>query len=138
MRLNEEEDMLVWDWNCVTWQVNVKDNYAGISQMNYEGDSKWWHKRLWKWCIPMRIKCFYWPCLENYILKWGNLVRRGWWSPSYCILWKTCKSISHIFLHYTLCKSIWYIILVLYIFQKIGKITQLMSISQLGGFSKFP
>lgn len=70
--------------------------------------SKWWHRMIWKWKIPMKLKCFTWLCLEDKILTWKNLLKRGFYEPSICL---SCKEdfedISHVFHHCQFYKRVW-------------------------------
>ena len=44
-----------------------KKDYESISEELVKDAPKWWVKSLWKWKIPMKIKCFSWLCLMNKI-----------------------------------------------------------------------
>lgn len=79
--LNENDDMLVWIWNKSTSQEKDKEAYNTIILNHSSIDIKWWFGKLWKWHFPLKIKCFFWLYLENYVLTWDNLVRRGWIGP---------------------------------------------------------
>ena len=41
---------------------------------------------LWKSNITSKLKCFFWLVLNNKILTWDNLVKRGWMGPNICPL----------------------------------------------------
>ena len=46
IRLNDGEDTLLWPWNNVSREVNVKYAYEAISKTNSKDDIKLWNKRL--------------------------------------------------------------------------------------------
>ena len=60
---------------------------------------------LWHCKIPWKIKCFIWLLINNKILTWDNLSKRGWIGPSRCGLCGSGDdSIQHIFVE---CNSLY-------------------------------
>jgi len=49
-------------------------------------DTNFWYTDLWQWKIPLKIKLFVWLLLEQKLLTWDNLVKRGFLGPSMCAL----------------------------------------------------
>jgi hypothetical protein len=47
---------------------------------------KWWHRAFWDWNIPIKIKLFCWFLLENKVLTWDNLLKKGGLGLGICIL----------------------------------------------------
>ena len=47
---------------------------------------KWWYKKLWKWQMFFKIKCFIWFAFENCLFTWDNLLHRGGMDANLCIL----------------------------------------------------
>ena len=57
---------------------------------------------------PLKLKIFLWPCLQNKILTWDNLLRRVFSGHGYCSLCKaTNEAITHMFLHYSFIQEVW-------------------------------
>ena len=68
----------------------------------------WWSWIIWQWQLPSRITCFIYLCLENAILTWDNLYRRGWEGPNRCGLCNyEAESIVHIFVNCNNTPNIW-------------------------------
>jgi len=57
IRLSELEDEKVWSWNVSTGWVSAKLAYEAISLSYEDYVDKWWHKSLWKWNAPLKLKC---------------------------------------------------------------------------------
>ena len=63
--------------------------------------------RIWKYGIPLKLKCFVWLVLEKRISTWDNLMRKGWVGPSKCcICLNNEESIDHIFILCAFVKNI--------------------------------
>jgi hypothetical protein len=84
--LNNEKDTLLWSWDTKRGQVNAKQAYEVQILMEGGVDSNFWYTDLWQWQIPLKIKLFAWLMLEQKILTWDNLVKRGFVGPSMCVL----------------------------------------------------
>ena len=68
----------------------------------------WWSRIIWQWQLPSRINCFIWLFLENSILTWDNLCRRGLEGPNRCGLCNSkAESIVHIFANCNTTQNIW-------------------------------
>ena len=77
IRLFEAEYSIVWSWENEEY-VSAKSLYEAISYICTNYNKKWWYKKIWKWHLPLKLKCFLWLCLENRILTWDNLIKHGW------------------------------------------------------------
>ena len=106
--LSGNEDVLVWDWKGENGILPAKKSYEAISKDRMLSSPKWWAKLLWKPRIHLKLKCFLWLCLENKILTWDNLLKRGFTGPGLCLLCKENEeTISHLFIHCSFYKSVW-------------------------------
>jgi hypothetical protein len=69
-----------------------------------------WYTELWHWQLPLKVKLFTWLMLEQKILTWENLLKRGFVGPSKCVL---CglkeENVKHLFVECSFTKDIWYI-----------------------------
>lgn len=77
IRLNDKKDELVWSFNLDSDSISAKLAYKAIVQEQGISSQKWCSAIMWKWHIPQKVKCFLWILLEDYILTWSNLSRRG-------------------------------------------------------------
>jgi len=65
-------------------------------------------RRIWSWGCPLKLKIFIWLLLEDKILTWNNLLKRGWIGPGYCYLCKgNEETTNHLFSHCPFMTSIW-------------------------------
>ena len=109
--LKEEEDVLVWSWNNSFEQVCAKFVYVVISQLRSFYVNKCWYYRLWKWKMPLKLKCFFCLVMENCILTWDNLVRRGWNGRNMRLLYQNDgETTNHLFVYCSFCIKIWKVI----------------------------
>ena len=89
-------------------KINAKLAYEAITTISCDNVEKWRHKNLWKWHIPLKIKCFSLLCLENKILTWENLTNRGFEGPNICILCKNDpKFVYHLFVKCLFIRIVW-------------------------------
>ena len=65
IRLQEALDYLVWSYNCKMGNITAKmayqfnlDNHLPIVEL-------WWHKNLWSWNLPIKLKCLCWLNIYN-------------------------------------------------------------------------
>ena len=89
IRLNYMSDTLVWEHNRNVSPTSAKNVYDFIVQSSHPPQGNSLHDFIWSGALPNKISCFIWLVLENKILTWDNLQRRGWTGPGMCAL---CKS----------------------------------------------
>jgi hypothetical protein len=78
----------------------VKNVYTTLS------NTLGWRKHLWKWNCPSKL--FIWLLLEDKILTWKNLQRRGWSGPGLCYMCRTKEdSYKHLFVSCPFTVLIW-------------------------------
>ena len=68
--LSSEEDTILWHWNKATGQISTKEAYIAIVQSLSTYNVNWWNNLLWKWSLPLKVKCFFWFLMENKVLIW--------------------------------------------------------------------
>jgi hypothetical protein len=106
--LSYREDRLLWSGNEKSGIVTAKDTYDRIMQEKYIFPQHWWYKKLWKWNIALKHKCFLWHALQGTLKTWDNLAKRGWNGPNWCILCQeNCESINHLFVFCSFGKKVW-------------------------------
>jgi hypothetical protein len=75
--LSDNPDELVWTGNTSSGVISAKNAYDAIARKIWTRSTYWWHNSLWKWDFPHKLKLFTWLLMENTILTWENLQRRG-------------------------------------------------------------
>lgn len=80
--------MITWSWGVTLGQASTKLAYEAITFICVESMEKWWHKQLWKWKSPIKLKCFCWLALENKRMTGDIYYKRGGYGPIYCPLCK--------------------------------------------------
>jgi len=88
----------VWSWNEKIGKLIAKGAYDAIRFLIEEVQTKWWFNAIWKWFSPLNVKLFFWLVLENKILTWDNLVKRGRNGPGRCAL---CNEVEEYVFHLT-------------------------------------
>ena len=107
IRLCNRKDQLIWSL-FKNGDITAKGLYSYFISVMEPRPSLWWHKRLWKWECPLKIKTFWWLVLNRAILTWDNLKKRGYIGPGICVLcWTHDESIDHLFIFCEFTKLIW-------------------------------
>lgn len=106
--LTEQDDKMKWSGNKKDGIVIAKTAYDRIMQGKYIYPPQWWYKKIWKWNIALKHKCFLWHVLQGTLKTWDNLTKRGWYGPNWCILCKqNSESINHLFVSCSFGKKVW-------------------------------
>jgi hypothetical protein len=106
--LSNQEDKLVWTWNLMDGQVNVKDAYEALMFKAVQVNIDWWKNSIWSWNLPLKIRLFNWLLLNNSILTWDNLCCRGFCGPGFCILCNQAEeSVSHLMCNCAFIQAVW-------------------------------
>ena len=94
----EKEDKLVWTKNPVNGDFTTKLGYKTWAWEQHQGEKVDWWKQLWKSKGPLNAKLTLWLTLNNKLLTWDNLQRRGWIGPNRCALcYSNEETVSHLF-----------------------------------------
>jgi hypothetical protein len=110
--LNSDKDTLLWSWDTKGGQVNAKQAYEVQMMENVEVEPNYWYVELWTWQLPLKVKLFIWLMLEQRILTWENLVKRGIYGPSRCVLCGNDEeTVYHLFVDCSFTKDIWFTII---------------------------
>jgi hypothetical protein len=81
--LSDSLDELVWTGSNSSGVITTKNAYDAIASKIWTRSDKWWHNSLWKWDLALKLKLFTWLLMENMILTWENLQRRGRQGPGH-------------------------------------------------------
>jgi hypothetical protein len=75
--LTDSPNELIWTRGNVLGNITTKNAYDSITSNIWNHRKNWWHYSLWKWDMAPKIKHFTWLLLENKIITWENLQKRG-------------------------------------------------------------
>jgi hypothetical protein len=108
IQLTTRSDELKWTGGDSSGQLTVKNVYNALSSKLWKNKIGGWRKKLWSWDCPQKIKLFAWLVIENKILTWKNLQKRGWMGPGICHLCKGKReSGKHLFVNCPFTISVW-------------------------------
>jgi hypothetical protein len=106
--LQDRPDALIWTGGDQTRIISVKNVYLAVEKLKWGHTIRGWRKALWSWDCPLKIKIFIWLAVENIILSWDALQRRGFIGPSYCILCKKdCENTQHLLVDCDFTLAVW-------------------------------
>ena len=98
IRLNLLSDTLVWEHNRSNGLVSSKLVYDCIFHTLSPSAGNSLLALIWSGILPTKISCFSWLVLENKVLTWDNLQKKGWIGPGICALCCADEdNIQHIF-----------------------------------------
>ena len=107
IRLNETQDTLLWMHNTKNGEVTARLAYDLIVSSDVALSKNKTQARIWKYEIPLKLKCFMWFVLENRISTCDILLRKGWVGPNKCCLCMNDEeSIDHIFMFCSFVRNI--------------------------------
>jgi hypothetical protein len=89
-------------------QVNAKHAYEVISLDDQEVTTNEWYLNIWNWEMRLKVKLFCWLMIENRILTWDNLIKRGMIGPSRSMLCGEREEfVNHLMVECLFNKEIW-------------------------------
>ena len=104
----DRDDKLVWTKNLVNGDFMAKLGYKTWVGENFQGEMEEWWKQLWKVEVPLKAKVTLWLTLNNKILTWDNLQKRGWNGPNWCALCNSNEeNVSHLFNFCSYADTVW-------------------------------
>jgi hypothetical protein len=108
IQLQPIDDLLIWTGGDHSGVLTVRNVYNALAREYWPNTVTGWRRTFWTWDIALKIKLFMWLALENKILTWDNLRKRGWEGPSVCSLcYREEESIFHIFVSCPFTLQIW-------------------------------
>ena len=106
--LNEKIDELTWLGDDKSSLISVINVYNTLSYKFWPEKVVGWRNQLWKWSCPLKLKLFIWLLLEDKILTWKNLQRRGWSGLGICFMCRSNEESSqHLFVSCPFTILIW-------------------------------
>jgi hypothetical protein len=106
--LVDRPDELIWTGGDMSAQITVKNVYESLSNKLWRYKIGGWRRKMWTWDCPLKLKFFVWLSVENKILTWKNLQKRGWKGPGMCYLCRLKgESRNHIFVSCVFTISVW-------------------------------
>ena len=74
----------------------------------FNGEKAWWWQGLWECNSPLKTILTFWLAMNNKLLTWENLRKRGLQGPGICILCKKDDELtSHLFGTCTYAGQVW-------------------------------
>jgi hypothetical protein len=108
IQLQDKNDELLWAWDDCSGTISAKKLYLALAKKFWPSPVGGWRRHLWKWDLIPKIKLFIWLSLENIILTWDILQRKGWQGPNICVLClNEAESVYHLFVSYCFCREVW-------------------------------
>ena len=109
INLSSSPDRLCWSYDTISRVISAKKVYQQLMQ-NSSSTCEWWYS-LWYWKAPPHVKVCCWLALENRLLTWDNLNRRGLMDPGLCLLCGFAnENILHLFVSCSFCQFVWKVI----------------------------
>jgi hypothetical protein len=106
--LQERPDTLKWIGGDSSGCISVKNVYMASENMSWNLKLDGWRKALWDWDCPLKVKLFTWLLVENKILSWEILQRRGFSGPGICPLCKNqTETTQHLFMECGFTVIVW-------------------------------
>jgi hypothetical protein len=100
--------VLIWTGGDRSGSISVKNIYLALAKKNWPIGVGGWRRHMWKWDLVQKIKLFTWLSVENRILTWDTLQRKGWQGPNICHLcFKEVESVFHLFVSCSFCREVW-------------------------------
>jgi hypothetical protein len=84
--LSEAQDELKWTGGDCTGILSTRNVYNAWQLKIWQKNIGGWQRRIWNWDCPQKIKLFSWLLIEDKLLTWNNLNKRGWQGPGLCLL----------------------------------------------------
>jgi hypothetical protein len=96
VKLSGNEDEIIWIGGDASGVLSAKNVYLALLSIQNLQVIKGWLLHMWKWNIQEKVKLFLWLAVNNKILTWNILQRRGWNGPGRCSLCKMDVKTPHI------------------------------------------
>jgi len=108
MQLQNQEDALIWTGGDRSGSLTVKNIYCALVKKKWQYVIGGWRRHMWNWDMAQKIKLFTWLSIENKILTWDTLQRKGWEGPNICHLCsKDAKIVYHLFVTCNFFQDVW-------------------------------
>jgi len=108
MSPTDDHDEIRWTGEDGTCIISTKNFYNALGAELWQKNDDIAKRRIWSWGCPLKLKLFTWLLMEDKILTWNNLLKRGWQGPGYCYMCKGNEETTiHLFVHCPFTISIW-------------------------------
>ena len=102
------DDKMVWSKNVKNGIYTTKLGYKAMMEEMHPSEPLFWTKSLWKSPGPKKAKLVLWLSLQNRLLTWDNIQKRGWIGPGrYSLCRNEAESVLHILFSCTYAKMVW-------------------------------
>jgi hypothetical protein len=108
VQLQDRSDGLKWIGGDNSGTLTVKNVCCTLDSKLWHQSIGGWQKKLWNWDCALKTKKIIWLSVENKILTWDNLQRKGWFGPSICLLClNKPETIKHLLVNCSFTKQVW-------------------------------
>jgi hypothetical protein len=115
IQLHPRDDNLIWIGGDHSGLITVKNVYNALANEYWLNPITDWRRHLWTWDLALTLKLFLWLALENKILSWENVRKRGWACPIICSLCLSDEeTVNHIFITRSFSQSVWLALAIVY------------------------
>jgi hypothetical protein len=108
IQLQQREDKLIWIGGDNSSILSVKFFYNALAKNLWQHQSGGWRRHMWSWDVVLKIRLFTWLVVENTILTWDNLQKKGWVGPCLCHLCsRDSETVLHLFVNCIFTQHVW-------------------------------
>lgn len=106
--LSSHLDYMVWGGYLLDGRISATKLYEHIISCSLILLFSNLTEQLWFWDVPLKIICFTWLILHNWIFTWDTLMKKGFVGPRRCPHYKsTLEDCIHFFIHFPFAQEIW-------------------------------
>jgi hypothetical protein len=103
-----KKDKLLWNGGDSSGEISVRNCYKAILSLLSLPNLQGWKLKLWKWNLQLKIILFFRLAVDESILTWDNLLKKGWVGPDFCYLCRAAtEDNAHLFIHCHFTKATW-------------------------------
>jgi hypothetical protein len=79
--IQDNNDQLLWIGGDKSGIPSAKNFYSSIISSKSLSKVESWRLSIWNWKIQLKVKLFIWLAIEDKILTWNMLQKKGWEGP---------------------------------------------------------
>jgi hypothetical protein len=108
IHLQPRDDFLIWTGGDHSGILTVKNVYNAMEKKFWPQQIAGWRRQMWSWDLAYKIKLFIWLAVENKILTWEILQKRGWEGPSiFPLCYRDSETVLHLFVNCPFTHHLW-------------------------------
>jgi hypothetical protein len=103
-----KKDKILWNGGDSSGEITVNNCYKALISLLSLPNLLGWKLNIWKWNLQIKIILFFRLAVDQCILTWDTLLKKGWVGPDVCYL---CRAVAEdsalLFIHCHLTKATW-------------------------------